>query len=80
MYEPKQRKVTQRRGESSADCARRMGWKVGTKLIGDEGYGAATIVITALGERVLLAKRIDKTGHLENTWTLSCRDWHEVAA
>jgi hypothetical protein len=78
MHEIKQRKVTQRHGESPADCCRRMGWTVGTHIKGDEGYGPSTIVITAIGERSILARRIGDKPRYEGCWTLDCRDWHEV--
>jgi hypothetical protein len=71
--------------ETSADFCRRMGWKVGTRLVGEEGYGATVIEITAIGERSILAKTISHAGDLslacpEGCWTLSCRDWMEATA
>ncbi len=52
------------------------GWKVGTRLIGDEGYGPEVIEITAIGREHLMAV-CDQHGN-EGNWTLSCRDWHPV--
>ncbi|AXH69197.1 hypothetical protein SEA_RYADEL_100 [Mycobacterium phage Ryadel] len=67
---------------SDADTARKNGWKVGTRLAGDEGYGETIIEITAIGEAQVLAKTISHAGrpvpYLESTWTFSCRDWREV--
>jgi hypothetical protein len=66
-----------------AEICRRNGWGVGTRLCGDEGQGMTVIEITALGERLLLAKAVSEDGrpcrHDETTWTLKCRDWKEVA-
>ena len=62
-------------------CSER-GWKAGTRLIGDEGYGPTIIELTAIGEGTILAKTISHNGvpssASEHCWTLSCRDWHEV--
>lgn len=76
--------VSQRRGESAADCCRRNGWGPGTLLEGCEGYGTTRIVITAVGERAILARAIShrgepSRGRHENSWTLSCRDWQPVS-
>jgi hypothetical protein len=49
-------------GESSADACRRLGFEVGTRLAGDEGYGVTIIEITAIGERAILAKEISRRG------------------
>lgn len=71
-------------GESEADFARRLGWLPGTRLAGDEGYGVTVIEITALGERVILAKTISHDGKppgpnkYETAWTLDMRDWKRV--
>ena len=74
-----ERVSTQLRGESSAECARRMGWHVGTRLVGDEGYGATVIRITAIGESQVLAVSKSHCGEYvnwrESSWTFSCRDW-----
>jgi hypothetical protein len=69
-------------GESSADACRRLGFKVGTRLAGDEGYGVCIIEITAIGERRILAKEISHGGQpcqsSEGIWTLDCRRWLEI--
>ncbi|AGT12069.1 hypothetical protein SEA_TELAVIV_94 [Mycobacterium phage TelAviv] len=67
---------------SDADTARKNGWKVGTRLAGDEGYGETVIEITAIGEAQVLAKTITHAGrpapYGESLWTFVCRDWREV--
>ena len=64
---------------SDADTCRENGWMAGTRLVGDEGYGPTVIEITAVGERLILAKQISQDGKRaerdEANWTLSCRDW-----
>lgn len=40
---------------TDAEVARANGWTVGTRLVGDEGYGPATIEITAIGRANVLA-------------------------
>ena len=79
------RKVTARRGESSAGACRRKRWKPGTRIVGDEGYGPSVIEITAIGEQSILAKLISHNGKppawpYESPWMLSCRDWKKVRA
>jgi hypothetical protein len=65
--------------ENDAELCRSNGWTVGTRLVGDEGYGPTVIQITAIGESVLLAKAVSQDGRSvsgrELTWTLACRDW-----
>lgn len=63
-------------GESDATHARRRGWGVGTRLIGDQGYGPTTITITALGQTRVLARAEGR--EREKTWTLTARDWQEL--
>jgi len=68
---------------SDADMCRQNGWKAGTQLVGDEGYGPTVIELTAVGERGILAKGISHNGKVEEypyemSWTLSCRDWKRV--
>jgi hypothetical protein len=66
------------RYRNAADVCRENGWPVGTRLIGDEGYGPSTIEITAIGERAILAKVIASPygpNEREGSWTLDCRDW-----
>lgn len=57
-----------------AEICRQYGWGVGTVLYGDEGYGVAYLLITAIGERNIMGRDI-KAGSSENLWTLSCRCW-----
>lgn len=69
---------------TDAETARRNGWKVGTQLAGDEGYGETVIEITAIGEQNVLAKQMSHGGKRvttprENMWTFTCRKWREVA-
>ncbi len=58
------------------------GWVVGDKLIGDEGFGDETIMITAIGESNVLARKIMSNGRpvdgCEGLWSLSHRDWRKV--
>lgn len=63
-----------------AEVCRRNGWTVGTRLVGDEGYGPTVIEITAIGEELLLAKTLSPVARSETAWTLSCRDWAVVVA
>ena len=68
------------RGDTEAETCRLNGWQVGTVLVGDEGYGPEKIKITAIGESLVLAKRIENTRgeqveYHEGTWTFSCREW-----
>jgi hypothetical protein len=71
------------RGKTEAETCRLNGWTVGTVLVGDEGYGPEKIMITAIGEESILAKRVEDRhgvamdGH-EGVWTLRCRDWKVV--
>jgi len=71
-------------GKTAASVCRENGWGVGTRLVGDEGYGPTVIEITALGEGTMLAKRISHNGHpvnaRESSWALYCRDWKEETA
>lgn len=68
---------------NSAELCRKNGWKAGTRLVGDEGYGPDVIEITAVGEYNILAKAISYNGKpvdspREQSWTLQMRDWKEV--
>lgn len=72
--------VLAKRGYSDAEICRKNGWAVGTRLVGDEGYGPSVIEITGIGEKALLAKMVSHNGEAvdhprEGLWTLSCRDW-----
>lgn len=66
----------------AAEICRMKGWKVGQRLVGDEGYGPTTIEITAIGERNILAKTVgtprgDDIGS-EHLWSLDHRDWKQT--
>ena len=63
-----------------AVVCREHGWGAGTRLVGDEGQGPTVIEITAVGERMILAKQIrhdgaEETSSEEGVWVLVCRDW-----
>ena len=69
--------------DNSVSKCRKNGWKVGTRLVGDEGYGPTVIEITAIGEDHILAKVISENGDTskargESSWTLEFRDWRKV--
>ena len=66
---------------SAAEICRENGWGVGTCLVGDAGYGPTVIQITALGDKIMLAKIISHRCvsaeyHDAQAWSLSLRDWH----
>ena len=67
--------------EPSEICKER-GWKIGTRLVGDEGYGPTVIEITAIGKNSVLAETISHAGKTisgsESSWVFWCRDWHEM--
>lgn len=68
---------------TDADKCRANGWTVGTRIVGDEGFGPDTLEITAIGERCILAKQVmakgkPHDGKEKGNWTLKCRDWQEV--
>lgn len=69
-------------GAHPVETARLNGWGVGTRLVGDEGYGPTVIEITAMGERTLLARAVSRQGRpvdeVEGTWVLDAREWTEV--
>lgn len=67
---------------SDAQKCRDNGWTVGTRLVGDEGYGPTVIEITAIGRWNILAVRVSQNGvppdlipKIESMWTLDMRDW-----
>jgi len=71
------------RGRTERETCELNGWTVGTRLVGDEGYGPTIITITAIGETRLLATATRvRNGRLchdgESTWTLTCREWVET--
>src|SRR6266852_611278 len=62
---------------------KRNGWKPGTRLVGDEGWGPTVIEITAIGRERILAVEISHNGEpdadgLEDDWTLELRKWRRV--
>lgn len=64
-------------------AAEKHGWTVGTRLVGDAGYGPTIIQISALGDKVMLARIISHgcrtVGyHDAQAWPLSLRDWQSV--
>lgn len=63
-----------------AEVARGRGWGVGTEVEGDEGYGVTRLLITAIGERSVLAREVDGDGAgvTEGSWTFGCRCWRRV--
>jgi hypothetical protein len=66
--------------ESSADECRERGFKVGDRLVGNEGYGPTVIEITAIGKESILAIMISQNGKpekndSESIWNLGYRDW-----
>lgn len=69
---------------SDAEKCRHNGWKAGTLLIGNEGYGNDIIRITAVGEERILARHVAKlygSGRhfdYESTWCLDGRDWAAI--
>lgn len=68
---------------NAAEICREHGWTVGTRLVGDAGYGPTIIQITALSDQVMLARIISHgcvtIGHHDaQAWTLSLRDWQPV--
>jgi len=71
---------TMQRGASDAETCRLNGWRVGDRLVGNEGYGDTIIRITAIGEHAILAVAESHAGTptehwRENMWTLTCRNW-----
>ena len=67
---------------NNAERCRQNGWSQGTRLVGDEGYGPTVIELTAIGERIVLAKMISHNGvetePYEKVWTLQLRNWKEL--
>jgi len=63
---------------SSADICNQNGWVAGTVLEGDEGWGMERIVITAVGEHRVLARRESHTSWAEGLWDLHHRVWRKV--
>jgi hypothetical protein len=69
---------------NSAEECRDRGFKVGDKLVGDEGYGPTVIQLDYVGRTRILATEISHNGEprptatQEDTWSLMCRDWELV--
>lgn len=68
---------------TSAAVARGKAWGVGTVLEGTETWADGTsvtarIVITAIGEQMVLARRVNVTDRGESSWVFDSRDWQEV--
>lgn len=67
---------------TDAELCHENAWQVGTMLTGSEGYGPETIIITAIGEVNILARRLgtpmDKLRNDETNWTLKHRNWRKV--
>ncbi len=68
----------------AADICREHGWRAGTRLVGEDGLGTTVIEITALGNQVMLARRVSQDGEpaaydQDRSWRLSDRYWHEIA-
>ena len=65
----------QRAGVSPPEL--RTTWPVGTRLVGDQGYGPTTIRITYVSDQVILA--VNERDGRESRWTLDSRVWREAA-
>ena len=74
--------VTSHRQQSDAYICRANCWSVGTNLEGDEGFGPTRIIITAIGERCVLARKLSHNGTetewQETLWTVQARVWKRV--
>lgn len=76
---------TQQHNESPATFIRRMGWEVGTLIIGTETYTDGSehtdiVELTAIGVHAVLARSISfdgkERGHTqEGSWAFANRDW-----
>lgn len=69
--------------DGTIEKIRANGWKVGDYLEGDEGFGPTVILITAIGEQLILARAVLHNGTpvrwaIETNWTLMMRDWKKV--
>lgn len=67
----------------AAEICREQGWNVGTCLVGDAGYGPTVIQITAVGDRIMLAKIVSHgcvavAYNQAQAWSLSLRNWRAV--
>jgi hypothetical protein len=73
-----------KRAVSAAGTCRVNGWHVGTRLVGDEGYGPTIIRITAIGDWEILAVTESRNGQpedrpYEGLWKLDHREWVEAS-
>jgi len=68
--------------KSDAEICREKGWQVGDVLEGDEGDGPTRILITAIGERHILAKELSHNAadrqRQESHWTVQARERKKV--
>lgn len=67
--------------DSPASACVRRGWTVGDVLEGDEGFGPGDVVITAIGDQLILCRDILGDGALsdeESSLVLDCRCWGKV--
>lgn len=69
--------------DGTVEKCKRNGWKAGTLLFGDEGYGPTVIRITAVGEESILAREVSHNGKpaedaWESSWTLMERKWRRI--
>lgn len=78
---------TRERYASDAEECRQRGFKVGDRLVGDEGHGPTVIEICYIGEERILAHTISHNGVFahgplkrEQNWTLSERDWERMVS
>jgi hypothetical protein len=64
---------------SDAELCRKNGWTIGTRLVGDEGYGPTVIRLTYVSDQNVMAIQESHNGKpsegRESSWTLMCRDW-----
>jgi hypothetical protein len=71
-----------RKGLTDEDICRANGWYVGTRLVGDEGYGPTVIEIHAFEDGKIRARTISHDGkpgeRRVSSWCLDCREWFPV--
>ena len=72
-----------RRGLTERETCDLNGWGIGTRLIGDEGYGPAIIEITHFTRNgsmlaICESRQGERVEESEHFWTLECREWSEV--
>jgi hypothetical protein len=73
-----------KRGRTDRETCELNGWKVGTRLVGDEGYGPTVIRIVYMDDDTMIARQESHNGEpiggKAAAWTLTCREWCEVTA